>query len=62
MTRYVAFLRGINLGKRRVKMEQLRRHFEGFGLENVATFIASGNVVFDSPRQDRAERRTPRES
>jgi uncharacterized protein (DUF1697 family) len=55
MTRYVAFLRGINLGKRRVKMEQLRRHFEGFGLENVDTFIASGNVVFDSPRQDRAE-------
>jgi uncharacterized protein (DUF1697 family) len=58
MTRYVAFLRGINLGKRRVKMEKLRRHFEELGLEKVDTFIASGNVVFDSPRrnQEKLER------
>ncbi len=46
MERYVAFLRGINLGKRRVKSPQLVAHFEAMGLEEVATFRASGNVVF----------------
>lgn len=47
--RTAAFLGGINLGKRRVKMDELRRLFEGLGLEGVRTFIASGNVVFDDP-------------
>ena len=46
MDRYVAFLRGMNLGGRRIKNEELRRHFEEMGLEEVATFRASGNVVF----------------
>jgi uncharacterized protein (DUF1697 family) len=46
--RYVAFLRGINLGNRRIKNEDLRRHFEEMGLEDVATFRASGNVIFAS--------------
>ena len=46
MERYVAFLRGMNLGGRRIKNEELRRHFEGMGFEEVATFRASGNVVF----------------
>jgi len=45
--RYVAFLRGINLGKRRVKMHTLRKCFQDLGLEGADTFIASGNVVFD---------------
>jgi uncharacterized protein (DUF1697 family) len=45
MDRYVAFLRGINLGGRRIKNEELRRHFEEIGLEEVATFRASGNVI-----------------
>lgn len=45
--RHVAFLRGINLGNRRLKMDELRRACEGMGLQNVATYIASGNVVFD---------------
>lgn len=49
MTRQVAFLRGINLGNRRVKMDELRQHFEALdGVSNVATFIASGNVIFDA--------------
>jgi len=47
MPKYVAFLRGINLGKRRVKMDGLRQHFVDFGLEGAETFISSGNVVFD---------------
>jgi uncharacterized protein (DUF1697 family) len=46
--RYVAFLRAINVGGRWVKMDELRRHFVKFGMKNVETFIASGNVLFDS--------------
>ena len=53
--RWVAFLRGINLGKRRVKMDQLRRAFEDLGFQSVATYIASGNVIFDSAEQDGAD-------
>lgn len=44
--RYVAFLRGMNLGNRRIKNPELVAHFEAMGLEEVATFRASGNVVF----------------
>jgi uncharacterized protein (DUF1697 family) len=46
--RYIAFLRGINVGGHQVKMDELRRLFESLGLEGVATFIASGNVIFES--------------
>lgn len=46
--RYVAFLRGINLGKRKATKEQLAEIFEGVGFSNVKTLIASGNVVFDA--------------
>lgn len=49
MGRYVAFLRGVNLGsRRRVRNEDLRRCFEEMGFEEVATFRASGNVIFAS--------------
>lgn len=48
MHHYVAFLRGINLGKRRIKMDDLRRLFEALGFSDVSTFIASGNVLFSS--------------
>jgi uncharacterized protein (DUF1697 family) len=47
--RYVAFLRGMNLGKRRINNPALVAHFEAMGLEDVATFRASGNVVFVDP-------------
>jgi uncharacterized protein (DUF1697 family) len=50
MDRYVAFLRGMNLGNRRIKNEELRRHFEAMGFEAVATFRASGNVIFSTPK------------
>jgi len=46
--RYVAFLRAVNIGGRIVKMDILRRVFESMGYTSVQTFIASGNVVFDS--------------
>ena len=53
-TRYVAFLRAINVGGHVVKMDVLRREFEALGLRNVETFIASGNVVFDAAERDGA--------
>jgi uncharacterized protein (DUF1697 family) len=48
MTKYVAFLRAINVGGHTVKMDHLRSLFESLGFSNVETFIASGNVIFDS--------------
>ena len=52
MPHYVAFLRGINLGNRRLKMDALRAHFVALGLSDVSTFIASGNVLFSSRSAD----------
>ncbi|HYG96067.1 MAG TPA: DUF1697 domain-containing protein [Solirubrobacterales bacterium] len=52
MGRYVAFLRGMNIGGRRIRNEELRRHFEEMGFEEVATFRASGNVVFTVPKRE----------
>ncbi len=48
MARFFAFLRAINVGGRIVRMERLRREFEALGLSAVETFIASGNVIFES--------------
>jgi len=49
MPRYVALLRAINVGGHTVRMSDLRDHFEAMAFTGVSTFIASGNVVFDSP-------------
>lgn len=46
MERFVAFLRGMNLGGRRIKNQELRVHVEDLGFEEVATFRASGNLIF----------------
>jgi len=49
VTKYVAFLRAINVGGHTIlKMADLKRMFESFGLENVQTSIQSGNVIFES--------------
>jgi uncharacterized protein (DUF1697 family) len=50
--RLFAFLRAINVGGRNVAMAELRRVFEDLGLKEVETFIASGNVVFNSDAQE----------
>jgi uncharacterized protein (DUF1697 family) len=50
--RYFAFLRGINVGGHRIKMDRLRELVEELGLEQVETFIASGNVIFSSASLD----------
>ncbi len=55
MIKYVAFLRGINVGgKKLIKMEDLRRVVESLGLRNVSTFIQSGNVIFEASATDRS--------
>lgn len=53
MQRYVAFLRGINLGKRRLPMSRLAGLFGELGFSDVSTFIASGNVLFSTRKTDR---------
>jgi uncharacterized protein (DUF1697 family) len=54
MPKYVALLRAINVGGHTVKMDHLRGLFEAVGVSNVETFIASGNVIFDSRSKDTA--------
>ena len=50
--RYVALLRGINVGGQAlVKMAALRACFEDLGFDAVSTYIASGNVLFTSDRE-----------
>jgi uncharacterized protein (DUF1697 family) len=57
--RYVAFLRGINVGgKTLVKMADLKTCVEGSGFDNVSTFIASGNLLFESSERDSTKLRT----
>lgn len=49
MTRYVAFLRGINVGGRNIiKMEDLARAFLSLKFKCVRTYIQSGNVIFEA--------------
>jgi uncharacterized protein (DUF1697 family) len=53
---YLALLRGVNVGgKNLVRMAELRPAFEAMGFAEVATYIASGNVLFRAPRQRREE-------
>jgi uncharacterized protein (DUF1697 family) len=48
MERYIAFLRAINVGGHTVRMSQLRALLMAIDLANVETFIASGNVLFET--------------
>jgi len=51
--KYVAFLRGINVGgHHKVPMAELRKELEGLNLKNVATILNSGNVLFDSTTEN----------
>lgn len=54
MNRYIAFLRAINVGGHTVKMDALRGHFTAMGFTAVETFIASGNVIFETDAADAA--------
>jgi len=48
MAKHIAFLKAINVGGHTVKMDYLKKLFEKMGFEKVETFIASGNVVFET--------------
>jgi len=53
MTAFVSLFRAINVGgQRKVKMAELKELHESLGLENVFTYIQSGNVVFSSEEED----------
>ena len=52
--RYIAFLRGINVGGNKIiKMEALSGAFTAAGFRKVRTYIASGNVIFETRSGDR---------
>lgn len=49
MTKYVALLRGINVGgHNKLKMAELRDALQPLGLQNIRTYIQSGNILFES--------------
>jgi uncharacterized protein (DUF1697 family) len=51
--KYVALLRGINVGgKKLMKMADVRNCLEGRGFKHVTTYIQSGNVLFESDKSD----------
>jgi uncharacterized protein (DUF1697 family) len=53
--KYFAFLRAINVGGHNVKMAALKQIFESLGFTQIRTFIASGNVGFESPSKQTKE-------
>ncbi len=48
MTVYVAMLRGVNVGGNSLKMDWLREACAGLGLQNVRTYVQSGNIIFSA--------------
>ncbi len=52
MSRFIAFLRAVNVGGHTVRMDYLRQLFESLGFSQIETFIASGNVVFETTTKD----------
>lgn len=48
MTRYVALLRAINVGRRKVAMAELRKLAETAGMTGVRTHLNSGNLIVES--------------
>ncbi|MED4554626.1 DUF1697 domain-containing protein [Lysinibacillus capsici] len=53
MTKYVALLRGINVGgHNKLKMAELRDALQPLGLQNIRTYIQSGNILFESSESE----------
>ncbi|MFT3725853.1 MAG: DUF1697 domain-containing protein [Hyphomonadaceae bacterium] len=48
--RYLALLRAVNVGGRKVTMKELKEAAEQLGYANVRTLVASGNLVFDTKK------------
>lgn len=59
MAIYIALLRGINVGgKNKIKMADLKQSFEEIGLGRVQTYIQSGNVLFESDKEEESLRKS----
>ena len=58
MGRKLALLRAVNVGGRKVPMAQLRDLCAGLGWQDVATYIQSGNLLFEAPGTDSALEKT----
>ena len=54
MTAFVALLRAVNVGRRKLAMKDLKTIAEEAGLKNPRTFIASGNLLFASEKNEAA--------
>lgn len=55
MKRYIALLRGINVGGRnKISMSELKKYFTELDFAEVATYLNSGNVVFSTVAEDEA--------
>jgi uncharacterized protein (DUF1697 family) len=46
--KYIALLRGVNVGQNLLKMDRLRQLCGGLGFVNVVTYVQSGNIVFEA--------------
>lgn len=55
MTRYIALLRAVNVGGRKVTMKELRELAESLGYQNVSTLLASGNLIFETRKTPAAK-------
>jgi uncharacterized protein (DUF1697 family) len=56
MTKFVALLRGVNVGgNTMVKMDDLKKWFAALGFKNIKTILNSGNVLFESADEDEDE-------
>ena len=56
MTRFIALLRGINVGGRTIKSAELAEVFRALGYDGVKTVLASGNVIFEAEGKASARR------
>jgi len=54
MTVYVALLRAVNVGRRKLAMADLKTVADELGFERARTFIASGNLIFVSDKTEAA--------
>lgn len=55
MVRFVVFLRGINVGGHTVVKAKLQEAFTSIGYQNVSTCRQSGNIIFETDKEDSSE-------
>lgn len=52
MTVYISLLRGVNVGGRKIPMNELKQLYESLNFNKVKSYIQSGNLIFESPRRE----------